>query len=240
LAVVGVLVLPLNLIPFAVRRDRLGAVPWLYFFVIGLAFMAVEVVLIQQFTLLVGPSVLGLATILLTLLVASGAGSRAARHLPDAVPFAAIAVWLTLDIALFQRVAAVLAPLPIAARIAATIVLVAPLGLAMGMPFPKAGLRVGQAIAWGLAVNGTASVLGGTAVLLVAFTHGFRAALTAAGVLYVLAGLLLAAHRAWPGAMPSTMTDSTVYLRTKVDSSAGQPDPAGVVTESTSPSTEYA
>ena len=62
----------------------------------------------------------------------------------------------------------------------------------MGMPFPKATLRVGELVDWGFAVNGTASVLGSTGILLVAFTWGFDAALAVGGALYLLAGLLLA------------------------------------------------
>ncbi|MBT3224579.1 MAG: hypothetical protein HN348_36390, partial [Proteobacteria bacterium] len=38
------------------RGPRLGLAPWLYFFCLGAGFMAIEVVLIQQFTLLVGAS----------------------------------------------------------------------------------------------------------------------------------------------------------------------------------------
>ena len=58
-------------------------------------------------------------------------------------------------------------------------------------------LRVGPLEDWGFAVNGTASVLGGTAVLLVAFGAGFAVALSLAAALYLLAGGLLAVRSAW-------------------------------------------
>ena len=67
----------------------------------------------------------------------------------------------------------------------------------MGVPFPKGALRVGPLVDWGFAVNGAASVLGGTAVLLVAFGAGFAAALSCAAVLYLVAGGLMRWQRAW-------------------------------------------
>jgi len=58
---------------------------------------------------------------------------------------------------------------------------------------------VGDLIDWGFAVNGTASVIGSTLIILVAFTVGFRAALTLAGLVYLLAGFLLTRKSAWVG-----------------------------------------
>jgi hypothetical protein len=197
LIVVVALVVPLNLIPYAVSREKLGAAPWLYFFLIGAAFMMVEVVLIQKYALFIGPSVMSLATILLALLWGSGIGSRLSRRVPDVVAFAGIIGWLALEVVVFPQLTTALAGLPMAARMAVTALLIAPLGFFMGMPFPKAGLRVGELIDWGFAVNGAASVLGGTLVVLVAFSWGFRAALAIAAGVYLIAGMLLAIGPAW-------------------------------------------
>lgn len=197
LGVVVVLLLPLNLAPYLGRGPKLRAVPWLYYFLIGAAFMIVEVLLIQKYTLFVGPSVWSVATILLALLVASGIGSRFSASVADWVPFAAIVGWLAADAAWFGLLVRAGGGLPMAGRVALTAVLVAPLGFFMGMPFPKATLRVGELVDWGFAVNGTASVLGSTGILLVAFTWGFGPALAVGGALYVLAGLLLLARGRW-------------------------------------------
>jgi hypothetical protein len=197
LAVVGVLVIPLNLLPYARHGDKLGLVPWLYFFVIGMAFMSVEVVLIQKYTLFIGASVYSIATVLLVLLVFSGVGSRFADLVRARVVFLSIAAWLLLDVLVLRHLTGALAFLPLPARVAATTVLIAPLGFFMGMPFPKAALRVGDLVDWGFAVNGAASVLGATLAVLVAFTYGFTAALLSGAVLYLAAFGLLAARRAW-------------------------------------------
>jgi hypothetical protein len=197
LAVVVGLVIPLNLVPYLLRRDRLRLGPWLYFFCIGMAFMMVEVVLIHKYTGLVGPSVYSLATILLTLLICSGLGSRLSRVVDYRLAFGGIAVFLLLDVFVCSRLIPALGSLGVAPRMLATAGLVAPLGFFMGMPFPKAGLRVGERIAWGLAVNGAGSVFGATAILLVAFAYGFSAALLLALGSYLLAFALFAWKRAW-------------------------------------------
>lgn len=195
---VGLLfVVPLTLLPYLRSDERLRTVPWLYFFTIGMAFMMVEVILIQKYTLFVGPSVYGLATILFTLLFCSGLGSRASRSVDDRVPFVAIAGWLLLDIFVFPRLLTILGGLTLPPRMVIVALLVAPLGFAMGMPFPKAGLRVGPLIDWGLAVTGTASVLGSATILLVAFSFGFGVALAVPALLYLVALGMLRRKSAW-------------------------------------------
>lgn len=192
-----VVMLPLTLLPYLRGGERLRPVPWLYFFTIGMAFMMVEVVLIQKYTLFVGPSVYGLVTILFTLLFCSGLGSRISRTVDDRLPFVAIAGWLALDILVFPRLLHALGGLTLGPRMLIAALMVAPLGFVMGMPFPKAGLRVGPLIDWGLAVNGTASVLGSTLILLVAFSYGFGVALAVPALLYLVALGLLRREAAW-------------------------------------------
>jgi hypothetical protein len=197
LAVVLVLLIPLNLLPYFKKGPRLRAAPWTYFFLIGAAFMAVEVVLIQQFTLFVGPAAYSIATILLVLLLASGIGSRFSTRVSSAAVFWGIAVWIVVDIAVFSWVAGALAALPAAVRIALTALAVAPLGFLMGMPFPKGAVRVGELVDWGFAVNGAASVLGATGILLLAFSYGLSAALATGAVLYLVAYWMLCRRGAW-------------------------------------------
>jgi hypothetical protein len=94
-------------------------------------------------------------------------------------------------------VTGLLVALPMIARAVAAAALVFPLGFFMGMPFPKGALRVGELVDWGFAVNGAASVLGATAIVLVAFAYGFTVALLAAAALYLIAGLLLSLKTSW-------------------------------------------
>ena len=127
------------------------------------------------------PAVYTIATILLVLLLASGLGSRVSTRVPNAVVFSGIAVWIVLDIVAFPWIADVTLSSPDGSENRAHGVAMAPLGFLMGMPFPKGAVRVGELVDWGFAVNGAASVLGATGILLIAFTCGLSAALADRG-----------------------------------------------------------
>ncbi len=164
---------------------------------LGMGFMMVEVVLIQQYTLLIGPSIYSLITILTTLLIFSGLGSRFSPAVGDRLPFVGITLWLLADVLIFPWVAATFGGMTLAARMTVAALLIAPLGFFMGMPFPKGGRRVGELIDWGFAVNGTASVIGSTLIILVAFVAGFQAALLLGALVYLAAWALLSRKSAW-------------------------------------------
>jgi hypothetical protein len=197
LLVVVVLLVPLNLLPYLGKGEKLRFVPWLYFFLIGMAFMSVEVVLIQKYTQFIGASVYSIATVLLVLLVASGVGSRFSNNVGTPTAFIAIVIWLLVDVFVLRHLTGTLAGLPMFARAVVTALLVAPLGFFMGMPFPKGALRVGELVDWGFAVNGAASVLGATLVVLIAFTYGFTAALFFGAALYLAAFGLVSLRKSW-------------------------------------------
>jgi len=138
---------------------------------------------------------------------AGGGGGRVGRRLRARTAFLAIAGLLILNWNVFPVAMGALSGLPLAVRIVAAAVLIAPLGFFMGMPFPRGVLRVGPLVDWGFAVNGVGSVLGATLVVLCAFTLGFRLALLGAALLYLAAFALLAAERWWhvrtvPGPQP--------------------------------------
>ncbi|UCH84552.1 MAG: hypothetical protein JSW50_02330 [Candidatus Latescibacterota bacterium] len=197
LAVVVVLMIPLMLLPYVLPGRNLRAGAWLYFFVVGIAFMAVEVILIQKYALFIGASVYSIATVLLTLLVASGIGSRLADRVGARAAFLGIIVWLLLEVSVLGPVTGVLVGMPMLARAVIAAALVFPLGFFMGIPFPMGARRVGDLVDWGFAVNGAASVLGATAIVLVAFAYGFTVALLVAAGLYLIAGVLLSIKANW-------------------------------------------
>jgi hypothetical protein len=68
--------------------------------------------------------------------------------------------------------------------------LLIPLGLIMGMPFPT-GLRAMAAnVEWAWAMNAASSVLGSVIAMFIAIQWGLRATLLCAAAAYVLAALL--------------------------------------------------
>ncbi len=189
--VVLLLILPLTLIPYLKKGPRLSLQHYLYFAAIGFAFMSVELILMQQYTLLVGPSVYSVATILMTLLVASGIGSHYSSAFDSKLVFVGIIAWLFLDIVLFKYIVLLFGDFGQTIRILATIIIVAPLGFFMGMPFPKGVRHIGPLVDWGFAVNGAASVLGSTITILIVISYGYSIGLIVGILAYVSAWLLL-------------------------------------------------
>jgi len=195
--VVLVLIIPLNLLPYVTKGEKLKAVPWIYFFLVGMAYIGIEIVLIQRYTCFIGTTIASIATVLLTLLIMSGLGSRVAARTKDRVVFGGIVLWLIIEVVALKPLTVVLGGLTLWPRILASAIMIAPAGFLMGMPFPKGGLRVGPLVDWGFAVNGAASVLGSVVALFLAFNFGFGAALLVAAAFYALAYLLYSARLAW-------------------------------------------
>jgi predicted membrane-bound spermidine synthase len=167
-----------------------------YFACLGAGFIALELALLQHLTLLLGHPVFTLSVILFTLLAAGGIGAGlSGRFAPSPVCFTIAGLGVGYALALPRLVPALL-PLPLAARVVVTVLLVAPLGLAMGMPFPRGlrqagrGLLPPPAFYWGL--NGVLSVIGSISTVLVAVNLGFQVVMLAASACYVGAAL------AWP------------------------------------------
>lgn len=197
IGVVLFLIIPMNLLPYFSNGPKLKLYPWLYFFSIGMAFMIVEVILIQQYTMFIGPSSYSVVTILLTMLLMSGIGSRYSDRIPAKIAFLAIVAWIILDLLVFSRLFYVLGDFSMFLRILVSALFIAPVGFFMGMPFPKGSMIVKELVDWGFAVNGAASVLGSTLIILVAISFGFGVALSIAALLYLFAFFLISKEAAW-------------------------------------------
>jgi hypothetical protein len=164
-----------------------------YFASLGIGFIAVELALLQHLTLLLGHPIFTLSILLFTLLAAGGFGSWASpRFRIGPVCFVTAAVAAAYALALPWLVPALL-PLPLGARIAVAILLVAPLGFLMGMPFPKGLSATGQGpfpappLYWGL--NGLFSVVGSLATMVTAVVLGFTWAMLGGAAFYLVAAL---------------------------------------------------
>jgi len=197
LGIVLFLIIPLNLVPYLIRGPKLRKYPWLYFFTIGAAFMMVEVVLIQKYTLFIGASLYSTVTVLLTVLIGSGIGSFFSPRVKTVTVFIGIVGLLLIDALIFPKVISLFTGLPLLGRTLLVSTLILPVAFFMGMPFPKGTEKVGSLIDWGFAVNGAASVLGSVLVVLVSFNLGFSFALLIGAFLYLLALLLIRKSDAW-------------------------------------------
>lgn len=171
-----------------------------FFFCLGLAFLFIEIASIQKFILFLHHPVYSVAVVLSTFLISAGIGSYASiffvqKRYGHYFPIAGIAVIALLYIILLKDLTAVLLHLPAWVNIVISILLTAPLGFFMGMPFPLGLNRTNQLapalIPWAWGINGFASVISALLATLIAIHWGFNILILAAVGLYLLAGVCL-------------------------------------------------
>ena len=205
----GVLILlPVGLQKYSVLRAAPipRRYPLLYFACLGLAYLFVEIPLIQRLILYLDHPAYAFAVVLFALLLFSGFGSIFWGKGP-----LARVVWAPAALALITALA-----LPalsthtlgwsLPARTISSILLLAPLGTLMGAPFPRGlGLLERQAPGWTpwvWAVNATLSVVASPLAALLALTFGFRAVLLIGASAYGVAWLTALAWEARAPALP--------------------------------------
>jgi hypothetical protein len=197
LALVAALMIGWPLRRLRAARSTAGGA-WLriaYFAALGAGFMLVEVGLMQRFTIFLGNPAFAVATVLGALLVSSGIGSSLARvvavrrraFVPGVIAWIVIAQLLLASPATPALLRQLLW-LPLPARLAVCITIVALTGLPMGIPFP-AGLARSAAlgrdvVAWAWGVNAMVSVVSSVASYIVGMMFGYTAMFLAAAALY--------------------------------------------------------
>jgi hypothetical protein len=170
-----------------------------YFASLGVGFIAVELSLLQHLTLLLGHPIFTLSILLFTLLAFGGLGSMRSSRFRLGPVCLAVAALATVYALVLPRVVPLLLPLPLSGRIAVAILVVAPLGFLMGMPFPRGLQLTGHGpfplppFYWGL--NGIFSVVGSMATMVAAVVFGFTWAMVGGAAFYLAAAL---ASRAFP------------------------------------------
>jgi hypothetical protein len=194
------------------RGDRLRVL--LYFSLLGLAFLFVEIPLIQRAILLLGHPTYAFTVVVLVLLLFSGLGSTLVRSpaLPRRVVLGLLVLLAFTTPFGFAHLAEVALGWAYWARVALVTVSIAPLALLMGMPFPL-GLAwlEGNApglIPWAWAVNGCASVIASVLAAILALSFGFTVVLVLGGVMYAGAVVLSLNKFRIPEAGPERIQDS--------------------------------
>ena len=198
-----VLALALLAIPWLHTARRPAAVPSTapvgYFLAIGLGFILMELMLIQRLTVALGDPVVSFKVVLGALLVWSAAGGLASERVAPRHTWLAVSVAAAVVLA-YTAAGGLAVPwllgLTRVPRVTAIVLLLAPLGAALGVAFPL-GLRLlapvpaTRALAW--AANGCASVVGAVASTLIAVAQGIAALGLVAVAGYAAAALIAAA-----------------------------------------------
>jgi predicted membrane-bound spermidine synthase len=177
----------------------------LYFLFVGAGYILIEVGLIQKFVLFLGHPVYALAVVIFSMLISSGLGSFWSRRLlgknegrliKALGSVALLAAGLAL---ILSWLLAALVWLPLGLKAALTVVLIAPLGFAMGMPFPTALARLEEwhapAVRWAWSLNAASSVLGSVGALVCAIYLGLVQTLIIGGIFYLAALAVVAKVR---------------------------------------------
>ena len=173
----------------------------LYFSALGSGFIVVEISLFQKHILFLGQPVYSISAVLFSLLLSAGAGSYFFQRrfqegqerrwiLGAGSALVLLLIWETfaapyiLDLLLGQDKVT---------RFVISGILIAPLGLVLGIPFPLGirilGDRSQQMIAWAWGLNAYMTVVGSIVTIVLALLFGFRANFLIALALYV-AGFL--------------------------------------------------
>jgi hypothetical protein len=181
--------------------NRQSSLSLLYFIAIGLGYILAEIAFIQRFVLFLGHPTYALTVVIFMMLLASGAGSVLSRKwlsnpqrvwAPLTIVFVLLGVYVVVLPALLRN----LVGLAFAVKLLVAAAVLAPLGLAMGMPFPT-GLRglasartQDNTIEWAWALNAASSVLGSVLAMVVAIQWGLNTTLACAAAAYIVALLL--------------------------------------------------
>ncbi len=173
---------------------RLVAV--VYFSLLGLGFILVELVFIQKYMFLLGGPAYAMSVTLFSILVFSGFGSLASRRwAPSVRSLAWILLCLLVLLAgsfLFVRDGLPgLLGFSLPMRIFLAVLAMAPVSFALGMPFPV-GIRLLDAAAphmipWAWACNGCFSVIGSVLSVILSMAYGFSFSFFVAIACYLVA-----------------------------------------------------
>ena len=201
-AVLIILLLPPLVLGTRLPRDRSVQSFLLYFLAIGAGYILIEVALIQKFVLFLGHPTYALTVVIFSMLISSGLGSFMSRKIVRDRNNVLIAV-LAISAAIVATLATLLQPLltagvglPLPVKMLATVVMIAPAGFAMGIPFPT-GLRLleqwhAPSVRWAWSLNAAASVLGSVGALVLALYVGLSNTMLLGGGLYLCALLVIA------------------------------------------------
>lgn len=168
-----------------------------YFLGLGLAFLFIEIAFIQKFILFLHHPTFAIAVVLAAFLIFAGLGSLWSKRFADTGQYVkgvrgavmAIVVFALLYTLFLGPLFSALIALPMIAKITVSLILIAPLAFAMGIPFPLGLSRLAQMeqglVPWVWGVNGCASVLSAVIATIFAIHFGFTVVILLALMFYI-------------------------------------------------------
>ena len=175
----------------------------LYFAALGLAFLFVEIAFIQKFILFLSHPIYSAAVVICAFLIFAGLGAGYAPHFaryclakrwpPILVATTGIMLLAVIFVFALPPLLKALIAWPDLMKFAIAMVIIAPLGFLMGMPFPLGLAALADhapgLIPWAWGINGCASVISAVLATVLAIHFGFSMVVVMAGGCYLVAGV---------------------------------------------------
>lgn len=189
---VVLIILPLFKLGFS---DKKKFTVLLYFGGIGLAYMFIEIIFIQMYTLYFGNPIYSVATVICLMLVCSGIGSYVTHRFTFAYSrmkliFILIVILILIQAIFLKEILFATIHFSLLAKIIIALIVIAPSSFFMGMPFPigikSASEQAPSLIPWAWGINGFASVIATVLATVLAVEIGFTSVFFAAAVFYSL------------------------------------------------------
>ena len=172
-----------------------------YFTILGMGFIMIELCLMKQFVLFLGYPAISISMIIAVLLFFTGIGSFIAERFQQKVKSSLKVVFPLIFLVnmglmlLIPRVFPIFLGSSFGVKAFVTVLLLFPLGIVMGMPFPLGLILVHERsknlVGWVWGINGFATVVGSVLTVLMALYWGFSAVLIFASFLYLSALITL-------------------------------------------------
>jgi len=187
---------------FQGKKGTLGII--LYYACLGLGYMMVEIFLIQRLGHFLGNPIFSISIVITTMLILSGVGSLKSKEFSlsptKKVMLASMAIAGTMlfYILLLGPITHALVGLPFLIKVLIAVILIAPAGFFMGIPFPTGLNALGrnrpELLPWALGMNGALSVTGSVLAKLLSISWGFPAVLLITIAVYAIAALVMKAN----------------------------------------------
>ncbi|MDT8272862.1 MAG: spermidine synthase-like protein, partial [Desulfomonilia bacterium] len=195
IAVAAVILILLPLLRIGWKAERSSWV-LVYFGCIGIGYMFVEIVLISKFILYFGNALYAASAVISCMLIFSGVGSLLTSRVRtgDRVRLtilATIVLMILLGSVVISTLLRETMSFPVLAKGFLSLLLMGPLAVLMGMPFPL-GLRAvarreEPLVPWAWGINGCLSVISAPAATLIAVEFGFSVVMWCAAGVYAAA-----------------------------------------------------
>jgi hypothetical protein len=149
-----------------------------YFGCIGLGYLLIEIPLIQKFILFLGHPAYSFSITLFAILLFSGIGSQYSHKLSHRNALISVILVTLLTLFFLPTIFKITLGLSFGWRLILSIVIIAPVGFFMGMPFPKGITQLSNIasnlIPWVWGINGATSVVSSILAVLLALSFGFK------------------------------------------------------------------